>query len=113
MAVCLGAAALFVAVRGFVGWRANATTIGPIRWAESAREWGLRRFLAGAAMIAGLIWLLGKIDFYLLAPASIIVFGLTFRSDPLAKALKASLIAAVCIVAFLFIISKVFGIVFP
>ena len=113
MAVCLGAAALFVAIRGVVGWRANRKAIGPIRWAESAREWALARFLAGVALIAGLIWLLGKVDFYLLAPGSVIVFGLTFRSDPFAKALKASLIAAVFVVAFLFTISKVFGIVFP
>jgi hypothetical protein len=113
MAICLGAAALFVAVRGFVGWRANKQTIGPLRLVESAREWGMLRFVAGAGMIAVLVWLLGKIDFYLLAPASIVVFGLTFRSDPLGKALKSSLIAAAFVVAFLFAISKIFGIVFP
>jgi len=73
----------------------------------------MRRFLAGAAMIAFLIFLLGKINFYLLAPGSIMVFGLVFRSDPLAKAAKSSMIAAVFIVSFLFIISRVFGIVFP
>jgi hypothetical protein len=113
MATCLGAGALFVAIRGLIGWRADRAAIGPMRWAESAREWGMGRFLAGAAMIAFLNFLLGKIDFYVLAPASIMVFGLVFRSDPLAKALKSSAIAAVFIVAFLFIISRVFGIVFP
>jgi hypothetical protein len=113
MATCLGAGALFVAIRGLIGWRADRAAIGPMRWAESAREWGMGRFLAGAAMIAFLNFLLGKIDFYVLAPAAIMVFGLVFRSDPLAKALKSSAIAAVFIVAFLFIISRVFGIVFP
>jgi hypothetical protein len=113
MATCLGAGALFVAIRGLIGWRADRAAIGPMRWAESAREWGMGRFLAGAAMIAFLNFLLGKIDFYVLAPASIMVFGLVFRSDPLAKAFKSSAIAAVFIVAFLFIISRVFGIVFP
>ena len=113
MAICLGAAALFVAIRGFAGWRANRKSIGTMRWAESAREWGLARFVAGAALIAALIWLLGKIDFYLLAPGSIVVFGLAFRSDPLAKAFKSSVIAAVFVATLLFVISKVFGIVFP
>ena len=113
MATCLGTGALFVAIRGVIGWRANRATIESMRWAESAGEWGMGRFLAGAAMIAFLIFLLGKINFYLVAPGSIMVFGLVFRSDPLAKAFKSSAIAAVFIVAFLFGISKVFGIVFP
>jgi dipeptide/tripeptide permease len=108
MAICLGASALFVAVRGFVRWRANSEAIGPMRFAKSAKAWGMGRFLAGVALIAFLIFLLGKIDFYLLAPGSIMVFGLVFRSDPLAKAFKSSLIAALFIVSFLFIISIVF-----
>lgn len=113
MGICLGAAASFVVIRGFVSWRANVNTIGSVQWSEAAREWGVGRFVAAAVMIAGLIFLLGKINFYLLAPGSIMVFGLTFRSDPLAKAFKSSLIAAVFIVTFLFAISKIFGIVFP
>lgn len=113
MAVCLGGAALFVAIRGFVKWRANKQAVGPLRLAESAREWGMPRFVAGAVMIAVLVWLLGKVNFYLLAPASVVVFGLAFRSDAFAKALKASLIAAAFLVAFLFAISRIFGIVFP
>jgi len=113
MAICLGAGALLVAIRGLIGWRANRATIEPMCWAESAREWGMGRFLAGAAMIAFLIFLLGKINFYWLAPGSIMVFGLVFRSDTPAKAFKSSVIAAVFIVSFLFVISKVFGIVFP
>jgi hypothetical protein len=113
MSACLGAAALFVAVRGFLGWRAQKDAIGPIHWAASARQWALGRFIAGAAMIAALISLLGRIDFYLLAPASILVIGVAFRSDPLPKASKSSLIAAVFVVALLYVISKVFGIVFP
>jgi hypothetical protein len=113
MATCLGACALFVAIRGLIGWRADRATIEPMRWAESAREWGMGRFLAGAALIAFLNFLLGKINFYVLAPGSIMVFGLVFRSDPLAQAFKSSVIAAGFIASFLFIISTVFGIVFP
>lgn len=113
MAVLLGASALFVAIRGFIGWRANQASIAPIRWVEGARAWGMGRFVAGAALIVVLIFLLGKINFYLLAPGAIMVFGLVFRSDPLAKALKSALIAAAFIVAFLYLISAVFGIVFP
>ncbi|MBV5333261.1 hypothetical protein JZU54_06945 [bacterium] len=113
MAVCLGLGALFVGVRGFVGWRAKHQAIGPIRWAEGARDWGMGRFLVGAVLILLLIFVLGKINFYVLAPATIMVFGLVFRSDPLAKALKSSLIASAFILAFLYLISMVFGIVFP
>lgn len=113
MAVCLGAGALFIAIRGLVGWRATRATIEPIRLAESAAAWGMGRFLTGAAMIALLIFLLGKIDFYVVAPGSIVVFGLVFRSDPPAKAFRSSAVAAVFIAAFLFGISRVFGIVFP
>jgi hypothetical protein len=113
MALCLGLCALIVAVRGCVRWRANADAIGPLRLAASAREWGLARFLAGAVLIAVQIFLLGKVDFYVLAAASIIVFGIAFRSDPLAKALKSAVITALFVVAFLFLISKIFGIVFP
>lgn len=113
MAVCLAAGALFVACRGLISWLANNETIGPLRWAKSAREWGMGRFLAGATLIALLIFLLGKINFYLLAPATIMVFGVVFRSDPLAKALKSSLIASAFILAFLYIVSRIFGIVFP
>jgi hypothetical protein len=113
MAGCLGVASLFVAIRGFAAWHVNRTSIAAVGWARVASEWGMPRFIAGAAMIAGLVWLLGKVDFYLLAPASIIVFGVAFRSDPLAKALRAALIAAAFILAFLFGISRVFGIVFP
>jgi len=67
MATCLGAGALFVAIRGLTGWRANRATIEPMRWAESAGM-GNGRFLAGAAMIACFNFLLGKINFYVLTP---------------------------------------------
>ena len=113
MASCLGLAAVWVAVRGFVRWRANPDAVGPLRLGESAREWGLARFCAGAVMIALLIFLLGKVNFYLLAPAAIIVFGVAFRSDPLAKAAKSGVYAALFIVVFLYVISSIFGIVFP
>jgi len=113
MAICLGASALFVAVRGFVGWQAEKEAIGSIRWVEGTREWGMGRFLAGAAMIVVVIYLLGKVNFYFLAPGTIMVFGVLFRNQPLARAFRSSLIASVFIVAFLFTISKVFGIVFP
>ncbi len=113
MAVCLAGGALFVAIRGVIGWHANRETIEPIRLAESARAWGMGRFLAGAAMIGVLIFMLGKVNFYWVAPGSIMVFGLVFRSDPPAKAFKSSAIAAVFIAAFLFAISTIFGIVFP
>jgi hypothetical protein len=113
MAVCLAASTLFVACRGLIGWLANKEAIGSLRWVEGGREWGMGRFLAGATLIAVLIFLLGKINFYVLAPATIMVFGVVFRSDPLAKALKSSLTASAFILAFLYIISKIFGIVFP
>ena len=113
MAVCLALCALFVAVRGFAGWRRDKDTIAPIRWGDDAREWGMARFVGGALMIAALVYLLGKVNFYLLAPASIIVFGVVFRSDPLARALKSAVIAALFIAAFLYAISSIFGIVFP
>ena len=113
MAICLALCALFVGVRGFVGWQRDKAAIGPIRWVEGAREWGIGRFVGGALMIALLITLLGKVDFYLLAPGSIVVFGLVFRSDPWRKAIRSSLTAAAFIVAFLYLISSIFGIVFP
>ncbi len=113
MAACLGVAAAYVAVRGLVRWRAKPDEVAPIRWVADARAWGLGRFCAGALLIALLIFLLGKLNFYLLAPLAIVVFGLAFRSDSLAKAAKASLYAALFIVAFLYLISRIFGIVFP
>lgn len=113
MAVCLGLCAFFVAVRGVLEWRADPSAVPPLNVADSARRWGMGRFLGGVAMIGGLIFLLGKISFYLLAPGAILVFGLVFRSDPWPKAIRASVIAAVFIVIFLYLISTIFGIVFP
>ncbi len=113
MALCLGGASLYVAVRGLLGWRANRAAIPPIRWMQGAREWGMPRFLAGVAAIAVLVALLGRVDFYVLSGASVIVFGVAFRTDPLRKAMKSAGIAAAFVVAFLYAIGKVFGIVFP
>jgi hypothetical protein len=124
MAACLAFCALFVGLRGLVNWRRDKSKSKsndgddqpdplPPRWIDGAREWGMGRFIAGALLIALLIYLLGKVNFYLLAPGSIIVFGLAFRSDPLPKALKSALIAAVFITIFLYVISRIFGIVFP
>ena len=115
MAVCLGAAALFVAIRGFVGWRANQDGIGPHptgpkapgngEWAAVPRRRGDDR---GPHLVCS-----GK---YRLLPARSGLdhrFRPRFRERSAREGLKASLIAAAFIVAFLFIISKVFGIVFP
>ncbi|WP_319237705.1 tripartite tricarboxylate transporter TctB family protein [uncultured Propionivibrio sp.] len=113
MAVCLGLCAVFVAVRGIFEWRANPAAVEPLNIADSARRWGMGRFLGGVAMIGVLIFLLGKLSFYVLAPGSILVFGLVFRSDPWPKAIRASVIAAIFIVVFLHLISRIFGIVFP
>lgn len=113
MAVCLAVSALCVAIRGLVGWRQGKASIGPIRWVESAREWGLGRFLAGAVMVALAVSLLGKVNYYLWAFGTIMALGLIFRSHTLARAFRSALIAAVFIVVFLYIISKIFGIVFP
>ena len=88
MATCLGAGALFVAIRGLIGWRADRAAIGPMRWAESAREWGMGRFLAGAAMIAFLNFLLGKIDFYVLAPGFDHGFRPGFQKRPAGESLQ-------------------------
>lgn len=113
MASALGASAVFVALRGLLEWRAHRETVEPLNLIDSARHWGIGRFLGGVVLIGLLILLLGKISFYLLAPGSIIVFGLVFRSDPWRKAIRASLTAAVFIVVFLYLISRIFGIVFP
>lgn len=113
MAAGLGLCALFVALRGWFEWRARADSLPPLRLIDSARAWGMPRFLGGGVLIGVLIFFLGKIDFYFLAPLSIMTFGLLFKSDPFRKALKSSVIAAVFIVVFLLTISKVFGIVFP
>ena len=113
MAVGLGACAAFVAVRGLLEWRADPAAVGPLNLADSARRWGIGRFLGGVVLIGLLIFLLGKVSFYLLAPGSILVFGLVFRSDPWRKAIRSSLTAAAFIVAFLYLISSIFGIVFP
>jgi hypothetical protein len=113
MAACLAFCALFVGMRGFAGWRRDHDRIRPIRWVEDARAWGMGRFVAATLMIALLVYLLGKVNFYLLAPASIVVFGLAFRSDPLPKTLKSAVIAAAFVAAFLYMISRIFGIVFP
>jgi hypothetical protein len=110
---CLGVCSLIVAVRGFAGWRAEKETIGPIRWVEGLRQWGMARFVAGAAMIVVFLFLLGKLDFYLLAALTIMSFGTIFRSGPLPNALKASFIASSVILVFLYVISRIFGIVFP
>jgi hypothetical protein len=111
--MCLGVCSLIVAVRGFVGWRADQVAIGPIRWAAGLGEWGMVRFLAGATMIVAFLFLLGKVNFYLLAALTIMSFGTSFRSGSLSKALKASAIAATVVVVFLYIIGRIFGIVFP
>jgi hypothetical protein len=104
---------LIVAVRGFVGWRADKEAIGPIRWAAGLRQWGMGRFLAGAAMIVAFLFLLGKVNFHLLAALTIMSFGTIFRSGSMANALKVSAIASAVILVFLYIISRIFGIVFP
>ena len=44
---------------------------------------------------------------------AVLVFGLLFRSDPWQKAARSAAVAAIFIVVFLFVISTVFGIVFP
>ena len=111
--VCLGVCSLILAVRGFAGWRADKEAIGPIRWAAGLREWGMGRFLAGAAMIVIFLFLLGKVNFYLLAALTITSFGTIFRSGSLSKALQASAVASTVILVFLYIISRIFGIVFP
>ncbi len=113
MAVCLALCAVFVGVRGLIGWHRERANIAPIRWVEDARAWGVGRFIAGAAMIALLIALLGRVNFYWLAGGAIVAFALVFRSDPLSHAFKSGLIAALSIVAFLYGIGRVFGIVFP
>lgn len=111
--VCLGVCSLIVAVRGFAGWRAERVAIGPIQWRAGLRQWGMGRFAAGAAMIVVFLSLLGKVNFYLLAALTIISFGTSFRSGSLSQALNASAIASTVVVVFLYIISRIFGIVFP
>ena len=113
MAAGLGLSAVFVALRSLLEWRAHVGSIPPLRLVESARAWGMHRFLGGAFLIGVLIFLLGKIDFYVLAPGAVLVFGLLFRSDPWQKAARSAAVAAIFIVVFLFVISTVFGIVFP
>lgn len=113
MALGLGLSAVFVALRALLEWRARAASLPPLRLAASARAWGMPRFLGGACLIGVLVFLLGKIDFYVLAPGAVLVFGLLFRSDPWPKAARSAAVAAIFIVVFLFVISTVFGIVFP
>ena len=112
IAVGLLLCSLYIAIRGFKGWKAQKADIAPIRW-EDARAWGIGRFAAAVVLIAAMISLLGKVDFYLLAPGSIVVFALIFTSDKRSRTLRSSLIAALFIVVFRYCLTRYFGIVFP
>lgn len=113
MAILLGATSVALLVRGIREWIARKDSLEPLRIVESMKRWGMGRFLAGAALIVVFLVLLGTVNFYVLSVAMIMVFGVAFRYGTAAKAIKASAITSVVIVAFLYIISKVFGIVFP
>ncbi len=113
MAILLGATSVALLVRGIREWIARKDSLEPFHLMESMKRWGMGRFLAGAAIIIVFLALLGGVNFYVLSVAMIMVFGVAFRYGTVAKALKASAITSVVIVAFLYLISKVFGIVFP
>ncbi|HWR10554.1 MAG TPA: tripartite tricarboxylate transporter TctB family protein [Rectinemataceae bacterium] len=113
MAILLGATSISVLVRGIREWHNQKDSIEPIHPIEDMKRWGMGRFLGGAGIIVVFLFFLGKINFYLLSVVMINIFGLAFRLGTLRKAIKSSLITSAVVAIFLFIISRVFGIVFP
>ncbi len=113
MAGLLATLSLAVAARGALAWARTRATIAPLRIGRALREWGLVRFLEGAAAVIVFLFFLGKVNFYLLSAAMIVIFGTLFRSGSLLKALKGACTAAVFIVVFLYLLGRIFGIVFP
>jgi hypothetical protein len=113
MAVCLGLCSLAVAVRGLRGWLKRREARPEAGWHAALRDWGIGRFLGSVAVIIGYLFLLGKIPFLLASAALIVVFGAGFRGRDFRTGLRPSLIAAIIIAAFSYVIMKVFGILFP
>lgn len=113
MAILLGATSIAVLARGIKEWHDQKDSLKPIHLIEDMKRWGMGRFLGGAGIIAAFLFFLGKVNFYLLSVIMINIFGMIFRLGTLKKALKSSLITSAVVAIFLFIISRVFGIVFP
>lgn len=111
MATSLGGCSLFVAYREFRGWLRNRYE--PIHWGERLQRWGMRRFLAAAAIILVYILLLGKVPFLVASVCLILILGTVFREGRFLDALRPSIIAALVVVVVALVISKVFGIMFP
>lgn len=77
------------------------------------KEWGAKNFLIGTGIIILYLLLLGKANFFLLSAAEVLAFGIIFRQGTIFEALKLSGITAIIIIAILYLIGLVFGIVFP
>jgi hypothetical protein len=113
MAVCLGGCSLVVGYRGLRGWLKKRRTIGSGGWREGLRPWGMGRFLASVAIILVYLLLLGRVHFFLASVGLILIFGTVFRKERPLDGLRPSVIAALIVVGFSYLIMKVFGIVFP
>ena len=113
MAISLGGCSLFVAHRELRAWLRDRHEAEPIYWGERLRRWGMRRFLAAAAIILVYILLLGKVPFLVASVCLILILGTVFREGRFLDALRPSIIAALVVVVVALAISKVFGIMFP
>ncbi len=113
IAICLGGCSVTVGYRGIRGWLKTRRTVEPIHWRERFRAWRMGRFLASVAIILVFLVLLGRVPFLVLSVALILVFGTAFREGRFRDGLPAAITAALVVVVFLFMITKIFGIMFP
>jgi len=113
MAVCLGGCSLVVGYRGLRGWLRKRHKNRPLSWREGLRSWGMGRFLVSVGIILIYLLLLGRVHFLLASVGLILIFGTVFREERPLDGLRPSVIAALIVVGFSYLIMKVFGIIFP
>jgi len=113
MALFLVITSSSVLIRSIKRWSAQKAILPEIKIVQSMKEWGAKNFLIGTGIIILYLLLLGKVNFFLLSAAEVLAFGIIFRQGKISEALKLSGITAIIIIAILYIIGLVFGIVFP
>ncbi len=113
MAVCLGACSAAVAYRGFRGWVSKRHEVSSVRWGETFRRWGMRRFIASVAIILVYIVLLGRVSFLAVSVGLILTLGTAFREGRFWDALRPSLVASLVVVVLAYAIKRIFGIMLP
>lgn len=114
MAICLGGCSLFVAYRGFRGWRKNRQeVVQSMGWGDKLRIWGMRRFLGSVAIILVYILILGKVPFMVASVGLILTLGTVFREGRFWDAFRPAIIASAVVVVVAYAITKIFGIMLP